>query len=139
METILAKLDMSKKIDSLPEGIQQCVGRGYEKNGVELSGGERQKLSIARALLKESPCLVLDEPTAALAPIAEVSLYRQINELADDKTCVFITHRLAGIHFSDCILYFEKGKIAEQGSCRELPGRKTRFYEFYQLQANLYQ
>lgn len=138
-EAVLTELDLNKKINSLPEGMEQCVGKGYEKNGVEFSGGERQKLSIARALLKDSSCLVLDEPTAALDPIAEVALYRQINDLAEERACIFITHRLAGIHFSDRILYFENGKITEQGSCQELLDKKTHFYEFYQLQAKLYQ
>ncbi len=139
-EAVLDELDLNKKIKSLPEGIEQCVGKGYEKNGVDFSGGERQKLSIARALLKDhSSCLVLDEPTAALDPLAEVALYRKINELARERACIFITHRLAGIYFSDRILYFEKGRITEQGSCQELLERRAYFYEFYQLQAKLYQ
>lgn len=137
-EAVLTELGLSKKINSLPEGMKQCVGRGYEKNGVEFSGGERQKLSIARALLKDSSCLVLDEPTAALDPIAEMALYRKIHELEKERACVFITHRLAGIHFSDEILYFEDGKIAEQGTCQELLDRKERFCEFYRLQAEFY-
>jgi len=139
MEAVLTELDLSKKISGLPEGVEQCVGKGYEESGVEFSGGERQKLSIARALLKNSSCLVLDEPTAALDPIAEVALYKQIHDLAQERACVFITHRLAGIHFSDRILYFENGRITEQGGYQELLDEKGHFYEFYQLQAKLYQ
>ena len=84
------------------------MGNGYEKSGVDFSGGEKQKLAIARALLKGSVCVVLDEPTAALDPIAEMELYRQINGLAGEKSCVFITHRLAGVRFSSRILHFAK-------------------------------
>ncbi len=137
-ETLLAELGLDKKIDSLPNGVEQYVGKGYEKSGVDFSGGERQKIAIARALLKGSDCVVLDEPTAALDPIAERELYRQINELAEEKSCVFITHRLAGVRFSNRILYFENGRIAEQGSCQELLKKEGKFFEFYQLQAQMY-
>ena len=137
-EAILTELGLNQKINSLPDGIEQYVGKGYEKSGVDFSGGESQKLAIARALLKTSACVVLDEPTAALDPIAEKELYQQINGLAGKKTCVFITHRLAGVRFSSRILYFEKGRIAEQGSCQELLEKREKFYEFYQLQAQMY-
>ncbi len=85
-----------------------------------------------------SVCVVLDEPTAALDPIAEMELYRQINGLAGEKSCVFITHRLAGVRFSSRILYFENGRIAEQGSCEKLLEKEGKFWEFYQLQAKMY-
>ena len=137
-EALLAELGMDKKIKSLPDGIEQYVGKGYEKSGVDFSGGESQKIAIARALLKDSVCVVLDEPTAALDPIAEMELYRQINGLAGEKSCVFITHRLAGVRFSSRILYFENGRIAEQGSYRKLLEKEGKFYEFYRLQAKLY-
>lgn len=137
-EALLAELGLDQKIKSLPDGVEQYVGKGYEKSGVELSGGESQKIAIARALLKGSVCVVLDEPTAALDPIAERELYRQINTLAGEKSCVFITHRLAGVRFSSRILFFEKGRIAEQGSCQELLEMEGKFYEFYQLQAQMY-
>ena len=137
-EALFSELGLDKKISSLPDGIEQYVGKGYEKSGVDFSGGERQKIAIARALLKGSVCVVLDEPTAALDPIAEMELYRQINGLAGEKSCVFITHRLAGVRFSSRILYFENGRIAEHGSCQELLEREGKFYEFYQLQAQMY-
>jgi len=137
-ETLLAELGLDKKINSLPNGIEQYVGKGYEKSGVDFSGGEKQKLAIARALLKGGACVVLDEPTAALDPIAEMELYRQIDRMAGEKSCVFITHRLAGVRLSSRILYFENGRIAEQGSCQELLEKEGKFYEFYQLQAKLY-
>ena len=138
VETLLKELELDQKINRLPDGIEQYVGKGYEKNGVDFSGGESQKLAIARALLKNSACVVLDEPTAALDPIAEKELYQRINRLAGEKTCVFITHRLAGVRFSSRILYFEKGRITEQGSCQELLDRKGKFYQFYQIQAQMY-
>lgn len=138
VEALLTELGLDKKINSLPNGIEQYVGKGYEKSGVDFSGGEGQKIAIARALLKGSVCVVLDEPTAALDPLAEMELYRQINALAGEKSCVFITHRLAGVRFSSQILYFENGRIAEQGNCQELLEMEGKFYEFYQLQAQLY-
>ena len=138
-EALLAELGMEQKINSLPDGIDQHIGKGYEASGVDFSGGERQKIAIARALLKGSFCVVLDEPTAALDPLAEMELYQQINRLAEEKSCVFITHRLAGVRFSHRILYFENGRIAEQGSHQELLEKEGKFYAFYQLQAQLYQ
>ena len=138
-EALLAELGMEQKINSLPDGIDQHIGKGYEASGVDFSGGERQKIAIARALLKDSSCVVLDEPTAALDPLAEMELYQQINRLAEEKSCVFITHRLAGVRFSNRILYFENGRIAEQGSYQELLKKEGKFYAFYQLQAQLYQ
>ena len=137
-EALLAELGLDKKINSLPDGVEQYVGKGYEKSGVDFSGGESQKIAIARALLKGSDCVVLDEPTAALDPIAEMELYRKINGLTGEKSCVFITHRLAGVRFSSRILYFEHGRIAEQGSCQKLLEAKGKFSEFYQLQAQMY-
>lgn len=137
-EALLARLGLDRKINSLPDGVEQYIGKGYEKSGVDLSGGEKQKIAIARALLKASDCVVLDEPTAALDPIAERELYSQIRGLAEEKSCVFITHRLAGVRFSSRILYFENGRIAEQGSCQELLEMEGKFYEFYQLQAQMY-
>ena len=138
VEALLTELGLDKKINSLPDGIEQYVGKGYEKSGVDFSGGEGQKIAIVRALLKGSVCVVLDEPTAALDPIAEMELYRQINGLAGERSCVFITHRLAGVRFSSRILYFENGRIAEQGNCQELLKNEGKFYEFYQLQAQMY-
>ena len=138
-EALLTELGLDQKINSLPDGIEQHVGKGYEASGVDFSGGEGQKIAIARALLKDSSCVVLDEPTAALDPLAETELYKQINALAGEKACVFITHRLAGVRFSDRILYFENGRIAEQGSCQELLDKAGKFYEFYQLQAQMYE
>lgn len=137
-EALLMELGLDRKINGLPDGIEQYVGKGYEPSGVDFSGGEGQKIAIARALLKDSACVVLDEPTAALDPLAEMELYRQINRLAGEKACVFITHRLAGVRFSNRILYFEDGRVAEQGSCQELLEKQGKFYAFYHLQARMY-
>ena len=82
--------------------------------------------------------MVLDEPAAALDPVAEVELYRQIYHMAKDKACVFATHRLSGIRFNSRIVYIKDGRIAGQGGCQELLDKKGEFYEFYQLQAGYY-
>ena len=139
VEALLAELGLDQKINSLPDGMEQYVGKGYEQSGVDFSGGEAQKIAIARAILKDSVCVVLDEPTAALDPIAEMELYKQINELAGEKACVLITHRLAGVRFSNRILYFENGRIVEQGNCQELLKKEGKFYAFYRLQARMYE
>lgn len=138
MET-LRELQMERKVASLPKGLDQCAGKGYEEDGVDFSGGERQKLAIARALLKDSPCLVLDEPTAALDPIAEAELYRKIRGWVEGGSCIFITHRLAGVHFSSRILFFWDGRVAEEGTFEELMAKRGLFHGFYQIQAQFYQ
>lgn len=139
IEEMLDGLQILRKVACLPEGLEQCVGKGFEENGVELSGGERQKLAIARALLRDSLCLVLDEPTAALDPIAETELYKKIRKWAGKRACVFITHRLSGVYFSDQVLFFQNGTIAEKGTCQELINKKALFYQFYELQAQFYE
>lgn len=136
---ILEELQLWEKLHGFPKGLDQAVGKGYEVDGIELSGGERQKLAIARAIGRKGACLVLDEPTAALDPIAEIRLYQNIHRMARERACVFITHRLAGIRFSQQILYFQQGRIVEQGSYGELMAEGKQFREFYELQARLYE
>ena len=139
IQKVLEELRLGRKIEGLPKGLKQCAGKGYEEDGVDFSGGERQKLAIARALLKDSSCLVLDEPTAALDPIAEVELYRKTRRWVENRGCIFITHRLAGVGFSNRVLFFRDGRIAEEGTCEELEEKKGLFYDFYRIQAQFYE
>ena len=111
----------------------------FDEEGVEPSGGEQQKLALARALYKDSPVLILDEPTAALDPIAEYEIYRQFNELVEHKTAFYISHRLSSCKFCDKIAVFSGGKIAEYGdhnSLVEIPG--GIYARMFEAQAQYY-
>ena len=115
------------------------VTRAIEPSGVELSGGERQNLVICRALYKGGNILLLDEPTAALDPIAEAQLYRNFSELTGHRTALLISHRLGITGLVDRILVFREGRIVEDGSHGELMARRGHYYAMYQAQAKWYQ
>lgn len=112
--------------------------RIFDEDGVEFSGGEMQRLAIARAFYKDAPILILDEPTSALDPKAEYEIYDSFQEMARGKTAVYISHRLSGTKFSDKIAVFDKGKIAEYGTHESLMEEKGLYAELYSLQAGLY-
>ena len=105
---------------------------------MRLSGGETQKLMLARAIYKDAPVLVLDEPTAALDPISESELYRVYHEIARDKTSLFISHRLASTRFCNRILLVENGAVLEEGTHEQLLTRGGRYSELYRTQAEYY-
>ena len=107
-------------IDRLPAGKETYVTRNFDSNGVELSGGEGQKLAILRAVNKNTPILILDEPTASLDPIAECEIYNQYFDIAKKKTTIFISHRLASATIADRVILFENGEITGYGSHSEL-------------------
>lgn len=106
--------------------------------GIVLSGGEQQKLLMARALYKDAPILILDEPTAALDPIAESQTYGQFQEIASDKTAIYISHRLASTRFCDRILFLSGGRITEEGSHEELMEQDGDYREMFLLQSKYY-
>lgn len=114
------------------------MDKTVHKNAADFSGGEKQKILLARALYKGSPILILDEPTAALDPIAENDLYLQYNALSSGKTSFFISHRLSSTRFCDKILFLSDGRIAEFGSHEELMAKKGKYYQMYQLQSYYY-
>lgn len=123
-----------------PKGADTPLLRVFFNDGVDLSGGQRQKLYLARALYKkQSSLLILDEPTAALDPLAESALYQKFASLTQGKTGLFISHRLASTAFCDRIAYLENGAIREEGTHEELMARKGAYYERYTLQARHYQ
>lgn len=132
----LAKLD--GKLRSLPEGLDTPLGKHMTGQGTELSGGEQQRLLLARALYRNAPVLILDEPTAALDPIAENEIYQDYNRLTEGKTSVFISHRLASTRFCDRILVMEKGKIIETGTHEELMEKRGRYEEMFRVQSKYY-
>ena len=127
-----------EKINSLPQKENSLMDREVYKDVVDFSGGEKQKLLLSKAVYKDAPILVLDEPTAALDPIAENELYLKYNELTKDKLSFFISHRLSSTRFCDRILFLSDGKIAEEGTHEELMAKKGKYYKMYQIQSYYY-
>ena len=109
-----------------------------ETDGIDVSGGEAQKIAIARALYKDSPFIILDEPTAALDPIAEAEIYSKFNGIVGDKTSVYISHRLSSCRFCDEIAVFDNGQVVQYGSHDELVGRCGKYQELWNAQAQYY-
>ena len=135
----LEQAGLTEKIQSLPDGIQTKLGRQVYEDGVELSGGETQRLMLARALYKDGPILALDEPTAALDPIAENDIYRKYNEMTAGKTSLFISHRLASTRFCDRILFLADGVIAEEGTHESLIALCGGYAKLFEVQSRYYQ
>lgn len=130
--------NLEEKVRSLPEGIDTHLVKRIAEHGTELSGGELQRLLLARALYKNAPVLILDEPTAALDPIAENEIYQAYHELTEGKTSVFISHRLASTRFCDRILFMEDGEIVEIGTHDELMEKKGRYAKMFEVQSRYY-
>ncbi|MBD5501062.1 MAG: ABC transporter ATP-binding protein [Lachnospiraceae bacterium] len=136
---ITDQVGLFEKIDSLTEGIDTMLFKGFDENGIEPSGGEQQKIAIARALLKKAPVVILDEPTAALDPIAEYDIYRQFDVLVGNKTAIYISHRLSSCRFCDRIAVFSEGKIMEYGTHNELVDKVDGIYaKMFEAQAQYY-
>ena len=125
-------------IDALPGGYDTPLMRYFEDNGTELSGGQWQKLAIARAFYTDSDILILDEPTASLDPMAEQEIFNQFNELRLDKTSIFISHRLSSATIADTILVMVDGRIVEKGNHRELMALGGEYYTLFTTQAARY-
>lgn len=139
LEESLSKAGLREKVYSLPKGIRTVINKDLDPEGITLSGGELQKLMLARALYKDSPVVILDEPTAALDPIAESEMYEKYDQLTKGKTAVFISHRLSSTRFCDRILFMEQGSITEEGTHESLMEKKGSYAELFTLQAKYYQ
>ena len=123
----------------MPAGTETCLYRDFDKDGIEISGGEAQKIALARALYKDAPFIILDEPTAALDPVSEYEVYSRFNHLAGNKTAIYISHRLASCRFCDKIAVFDGGQVVQIGSHNALLAQEEgRYYELWQAQAQYY-
>ncbi|MFC7055014.1 ABC transporter ATP-binding protein [Enterococcus alcedinis] len=130
----------SERLDHSPEGLKSYLYKDFNPAGIEISGGEAQKIAIARALYKDAPFMILDEPTASLDPIAEEEIYQKFNQIVSDKTAVYISHRLSSCRFCDEILVFDKGEIIQRGHHNELVNQsKEKYSELWTAQAQYYQ
>lgn len=135
----LAKAGFGERLDSMPKGAETCLFKDFEEYGVEISGGEAQKIALARALYKDAPFIILDEPTAALDPISEYEVYAKFNEIVGDKTAVYISHRLASCRFCDKIAVFDHGEIVQMGSHDALLSEENgKYHELWHAQAQYY-
>jgi ATP-binding cassette subfamily B protein len=136
-ELAARKSRASEVIDRLPRGYEQLLGRRFV-GGVDLSGGEWQKVALARAYLRDAQVLVLDEPTAALDARSEYDVFRRFSELTDGKMALLISHRFSTVRMADQILVLENGKIAERGHHNQLMALGGRYNEMFELQASSY-
>ncbi|MDF0479990.1 ABC transporter ATP-binding protein/permease [Vagococcus sp. PNs007] len=138
IKEVLKKSGLYSKISTLPSGVDTEITKLFDKTGIELSGGENQKLAVSRMYYKEPPILLLDEPSSALDPISERLLYESWYELMSDHASLFITHRLGSILFCNRIIVLNKGQIIEEGTHDALMNKKGQYAEMYNSQASYY-
>ena len=135
----LSQAGFDDKLSKMPNGLDTYLYKNFEDDGVEVSGGEAQKIALARALYKNSPFIVLDEPTAALDPIAEYEIYSTFNEIVGDKTAVYISHRLSSCRFCDDIAVFHEGELVQRGNHDVLVANELgKYRELWDAQAQYY-
>ena len=134
----LDKVGLSSKVKTLPKGLNQMMLKVIEETGTEFSGGESQKLAIARALYKDANMVILDEPTAALDAMAEAEIYEKFSELVKEKTAVFVSHRLASTKFCDKIALFDQEGLKEYGNHDELMKKRGSYYKMFTIQGKYY-
>ncbi|MCL2774068.1 MAG: ABC transporter ATP-binding protein/permease [Oscillospiraceae bacterium] len=138
-EKCLSMAGLSERLQSMPKGLETPLYKDFDDDGVEISGGEAQKIALARALYKDAPFIVLDEPTAALDPIAEFEVYSKFNEIVGGKTAIYISHRLSSCRFCDDIAVFHEGELIQRGSHDVLIADEGgKYYELWNAQAQYY-
>ena len=135
---ILDELNVTPFVKKYKAGLKTRVHKDFDENGFEPSGGVAQKIAISRAVYKDTPIIILDEPTAALDPRSEYEIYTQFNDLVKDKAVIFISHRMSSTRFCDKIFVFENGEIIENGTHNELMKARSVYYELYSMQSKYY-
>ena len=138
VRTALQRSGLCEKVSTLSEKIYTPLTREFEENGIELSGGESQKLAIAKAICKDAGVIIMDEPTSSLDPLSEQEMYQRMIEMCEGKTLVLISHRLYSTKMVDRIYYMEKGMIVERGSHEELMQYNGKYAHMYRVQASQY-
>ncbi len=139
VEKVIETAGFKEYVDSLEAGLETKLVRDAAENAIDLSGGLNQRMLLARALYKNAPINILDEPTAALDPLAESRMYEEYDAMSKGKTTIFISHRLASTRFCDRILFLENGKILEEGSHEDLMAKRGHYYEMFEAQSAYYQ
>lgn len=139
VEDALRVAGLYDKVMSFPEKLQTPLLKNLYENGVDLSGGEKQKLAIARLIYKQKDIAIFDEPTSALDALAESKLYQEFNEIVKNTSAIFISHRLASTYFCDKVFFLKEGQIIEQGTHQELMALQKEYYQLFLLQAKYYQ
>jgi len=138
-EKALKDAGFGERLASMPNGLDTMLYKHLGDEGIEVSGGEAQKIAIARALYKDSPFIILDEPTAALDPVAEAEIYSKFNDIAGDKTTIYISHRLSSCKFCDEIAVFDNGEVVQQGTHHELLAQEDgKYHALWHAQAQYY-
>ena len=138
VESALRRSGFKERVDRMDNGIDTAVGKEFDANGEVLSGGEYQKLALTHVLAKDSPILILDEPSSALDPIAEAEMYVNITASCGNKTVIYISHRMSSAKAVDHILFMENGCLAEEGTHSELMERNGGYAELFRIQAQNY-
>ena len=150
----LERAGLTDRAERMEQGLHTCVGKEYDENGVNFSGGERQKMAIARAIYKDAPFVIMDEPTAALDPVSEYEVYAGFDRMIEGgkngggngasqktacrKSALYISHRLASCRFCQDILVFDGGRVVQRGSHEQLIGEEGLYRELWNAQAQYY-
>lgn len=139
VRTSLEKVGFGKRLESLPKGLETYLYKAFDKSGVDVSGGEAQKIALARTVYKKAPFTILDEPTAALDPLAEAEIYQKFDEISEETTTIYISHRLSMCRICTQVLVFDQGCLIQRGSHEELIKDETgKYFELWNAQAKYY-
>ena len=138
LQRALEEADIAEHIDHLKNKTNTAMLKILDPEGLEFSGGENQRIAIARAFYKQGEILVLDEPTAALDALAEANIYQHFDQAVHDRTAIYISHRLASTFFCDCIAMFENGQVVEYGNHTELMAKHGKYADMFETQSRYY-